>query len=167
MNVSRRVLLGATPLAAAALLAGCVNGKFSPSAATVQVNLANAQAEAKTLDTAVTAMAQGSMTALSTSLQGIVSEGISVMGGAVQAFAALPSGSTSYEALAQNVIAAVQKVAALLPLPGATMLAINEGLALISALIAGLASIPVATPATVSARYGAKVVPGPISIPVS
>lgn len=162
----RAALFGATSGLFLATLDACTNGTVSPGTTVVQVSLANAQAEATTLYTALTTFARTVLAALSAQVQGMISEGLSVLDSTVSTFTALPFGSITYAALAQDVVTAVAKVVPLLPLPAVSQLAITEGMALLSALVAGASTITVSKPTTASARFGAKVVPGPIPIPL-
>jgi len=65
-------------------------------------------------------------------------------------------------------VQAAEGVVAILPLPATTQLALDGGLTLVNALVAGLSSITVpVAPTTASLGTGAGVVNGPIPIPVS
>jgi len=156
----RRVLLAATGLLA---LGGCTIGPDG----TITLNLATAQAEATTIESAITAEYALLRSALPASVQSTISTLLGSLETAVSVFTSLPSGTVTYASEAQAVIKAAQTILPLLPLPPSAALAINEGLALISALVAGAASFtPSVAPAATGISAGA-VVPGPIPVPLS
>lgn len=165
-SISRRALLGATVFAPVAL-PGCAALTGNPLQKTITVNLAAAQAEAKTIETALGIVLSSVQTALPASIAAKASAAIATLSKAVAAFAAVPSGSTTVATLAGDVIAAASAVVALIPLPPATGLAINSGLAILSALIAGLATVTVTTSPPATGVKAARVIPGPVPVPVS
>jgi hypothetical protein len=155
------------PVIAAPMLLAACSTSGNPLTQTVTVNLASAQAEAQSILTSFKIMAAGSAGSFSAATNAQVTAALAKLASAVAVFNALPSGTTTYAALAQEVLSAVGAVSALVPLPPATALAINEGLALVSALVAGLSVITVNS-APVSTGVGAvRVIPGPIAIPLS
>lgn len=167
MPVSRRTALLRCALVAAVPLglAACSTLGSNPLGKTITVNLSGAQAEASAILAALNIVAGSAALSMSTAMQKTITGYLADLDAAVSAFAALGSGSTTIAAFAGTVIKAVSKVVGLLPLPPATQLAINEGLSLLAALVAGLSSItvtPVAAPvAAVPGRIAA-----PIPIPV-
>lgn len=156
----RRMFLATTGLVA---LAGC----SLSSDGSITLNLATAQAEATTIETAITNEYSLLKGALPASVQATVATLLGPLETAVSVFTSLPSGTVSYATEAQAVIKAAQTILPLLPIPSPAALAINEGLSLISALLAGASVFtPSVVPASVSVGAGA-VVPGPIPVPLS
>lgn len=165
MNFSRRRIFGASALSAiAAGLSGC--GLVSINQGTVTVNLANAQAEAKAIYSALTAFVEELTSTLPPSMKAKAETAYADLGKVVSVFAGLPDGSSTIPQAAQAVIAAVQSLVPLLPLPAATTAAISTGLLLISALIAGVSSITVPAPVAAAGVRAVPVVSGPIPIPL-
>lgn len=169
----RRNLLKASPIALAApvALGGCawINGGPNPLQTVVKVTLSNAQSQAKAIYQALTIIASSASSALSTTANATASKYLKDVKTAVDAFAALPSGSSSAATFAGNVITAISQVVAVLPLPTATSIAISSGVALLQALISGLSTITVTNPAALSPKVGVsnRVIAAPIPIPVS
>jgi hypothetical protein len=165
MNFSRRRIFGASALAVtAAGFSGC--GLVTINQGTVTVNLANAQAEAKAIYSALTAFVAELTNTLQPGMKAEAETAYADLGKVVAVFAVLPNGSSTIPQAAQAVIAAVQSLVPLLPLPVATTSAISTGLLLISALIAGVSSITVPAPAVVVGVRAVPVVSGPIPIPL-
>jgi hypothetical protein len=164
MNLTRRTLFGASALAATAL-SGC--GLITLNNGTVTVNLTNAQAEAKAIYTALTAFVTELAAALPPTVKAEVNTAYAALGKAVTVFAELSDGASTIPQAAQAVITAVQSLVPLLPLPAATTAAISTGLLLISALIAGVASITVPAAAVAQGVRAVPVVAAPIPIPLA
>ncbi len=163
MNLYRRHVLNAS-LMGATLLTGC--GMITTGNGTVTVNLANAQAEAKSIYTALGSFATVLADSLPAKAQ--VEAAYTDLGKLVRIFANVPDGSSGIAQAAQSVISSAQALLALLPLPVATATAISTGLLLISALLTGVSSItvPVAAPAPLGIR-AVPVIPGPVPIPLA
>lgn len=139
-------------------------------ATTVTVNLANAQAEANAVAAAVSAAAFAQSAQLQAAAQENLKTALSSMNAAVSAFASMPATNPKIMEYAKAATQAIEAVIALVPLPPATKLAVDEGLALVDALVAGLTTVPATpAPAAASVRVGAKpkVYDAPIPIPAS
>ena len=163
MNLHRRHVLNASILSAT-LLSGC--GMISTQNGTVIVNLANAQAEAKSIYAAFGSFVTELADSLPAKTQ--VESAYADLGKLVTIFANVPNGSSSIAQAAQSVINTAQALVSLLPLPAATTTAISTGLLLISALLTGVSSItvPAANPAPAGIR-AVPVIPGPVPIPLA
>ena len=160
----RAVLAGAA-LAALALIAACsTTTNPTTGTTTVTVSLANSQAEATAINNALAAEAA----TLTTNPQ--LATALKALNVATQAFVALPANSPTVAQYASAFAQAASGVVALIPGIGApTALAIDFGLALINGLIAGQQTVTVPTQTTTAALViggTAKVIPGPIPIPV-
>ena len=161
-----RAVLACAALAALALIAACATTTNpTTGTTTVTVSLANSQAEATAINNALAAEAAAVQTtnpALTTSLK--------ALNVATQAFVALPANSPTIAQYASAFAQAAAGVVALIPGIGApTALAIDFGLALINGLIAGQQTVTVPTQTTTASLViggTAKVIPGPIPIPV-
>lgn len=167
MHITRRAALSRGAMLACAMplaLAACASG--NPLGTTITVNLAGAQAEAAAILDALNVVASSASISMTPAMQTTVTGYLSELGTAVAAFAALPSGSTSVATFADAVIAAVAKVVGILKLPAATSFAISEGLALLTALVAGLSTITVSHVTSTASAVPGKV-SAPIPIPVS
>lgn len=159
-------------LAAVSLLvAGCTKVTDpNTGTTTVVVNLANAQAEADAVAKAVSAAAFAQSTALAADAQKNLQTALSAMNASVAAFDALPATNPKVMDYAKAVTQAIEAVMALAPLPPATKLAVDEGLALVDALVAGLTTVTVpAASMPASVKLGAKpmMIEAPIPIPMS
>lgn len=162
MIIRRRAILSTAMLFPLALV-GC-----SPKQITI--DLTTAQAEAKTIETALGFV----VTTLPSPIQAEAKKALNELEAVVSAFEKLTysSGMTTILSFTQQVITAVSAVLAVVPLPGPTGLAIHEGLAILSALMSGLSTLTV--PRTIRAPavgVGAPavtqhVVPGPVPVPV-
>ena len=160
----RAVLAGAA-LAALALIAACsTTTNPTTGTTTVTVSLANSQAEATAINNALAAEAA----TLTTDPQ--LATALKALNVATQAFVALPANSPTVAQYASAFAQAASGVVALIPGIGApTALAIDFGLALINGLIAGQQTVTVPTQTTTASLViggTAKVIPGPIPIPV-
>ncbi len=170
MTNRRNILTGGSSLLVVGALAACSKGvNISTITKTIQVTLQNAQNQSVAVFSAVSAFAKEFATTFSTTVQSKINSGLTVLGGAVKAFASLPNGSMSVAQFAQNVINAINSIIPLIPIPGPAQVAITESLTLLSALIAGMSTIAVTTAPTAAlvagkpARYTTM---GPIPIPV-
>lgn len=166
MNRRSMFLLGAGSVSVLALAACSKTGNLVTNTK-VTVNLANAQAEANAIQTALSSFVTELVSTLNTTLQTQVNTYLKLVQAAVAQFIALPNGSTTYIGLAQNVVNAIQKLVPLIPIPAPTQVAITEGLTLLTALIAGIATInitPVSSSALVMGRSPRMAV-APIAIP--
>lgn len=164
----RRNLISAVPaLAASALaLAACASGTPGGASgnATVAVTLASAQAEAQAIEDALTREAA----ILGSNLSAAGQAALNALKAAVSSFVAIPSNASPKD-YASAVVRAVATVLPFFNLPGATVTAINLGLALISGLVSNMTSItvPVSSVSTaVGLSYAAPTVQAPIPIPV-
>ncbi len=166
--MNRRNMFFALGASVSALtLAACSKTGSLVTNTTITVNLSNAQSEANAIETALTAFVTELVSTLNAQLQVKVNTYLKLVKGAVAAFIALPTGSTTYIALAQNVVNAVQQLVPLIPIPAPTQVAITEGLTLLTALIAGIGSItvtPVKTAALVMGK-SPRLALAPIAIP--
>ncbi len=165
MHFSRRNLFGLSAIAAAMVLPGC--GLVTRSGGTITVNLANAQSEAKTIYTALTAFVTELADTVPESTRAKIEAAYAALGTEVTTFAELPDGNSTIPEAAQAIINAVQSLIALLPIPAVTASAISAGLLLISGLIAGLSSMTIPAPAAaLTGVAAAPVVAGPIPVPL-
>lgn len=165
-TMSRRALLGTSAIGAAVLLAGCTAAQINTAIQTIEATLPNAQAEASAIEKALqnllaqTPVGSATITAdLDAAFTSMETSVTSFLGSAD-----VQSGIS----IAKTVVSDVQKVLPLLPLPAATLTAINLGLSLVSALANGIASItvPASAPASlIGAKAG--VISAPIPIPLS
>ena len=160
-----RALVTGAALAALALIAACsTTTNPTTGTTTVTVSLANSQAEATAINNALAAEAA----TLTTNLQ--LATALKALDVATQAFVALPANSPTVAQYASAFAQAASGVVALIPGIGApTALAIDFGLALINGLIAGQQTVTVPTQTTTASLViggTAKVIPGPIPIPV-
>ena len=160
-----RALVTGAALAALALIAACsTTTNPTTGTTTVTVSLANSQAEATAINNALAAEAA----TLTTDPQ--LATALKALNVATQAFVALPANSPTVAQYASAFAQAASGVVALIPGIGApTALAIDFGLALINGLIAGQQTVTVPTQTTTASLViggTAKVIPGPIPIPV-
>jgi len=160
-----RALVAGAALAALALIAACsTTTNPTTGTTTVTVSLANSQAEATAINNALAAEAA----TLATNPQ--LATALKALNVATQAFVALPANSPTVAQYASAFAQAASGVVALIPGIGApTALAIDFGLALINGLIAGQQTVTVPTQTTTASLViggTAKVIPGPIPIPV-
>lgn len=162
----RTVLAAMTALVPAGMLAACSGLKTNPLQNTITVNLATAQAQAQTIEAALKIEAANVASHLSANVNELVNKALGDLSSAVAAFVGLPTGSMSVATFANGVIAAASALVALLPLPAATLFAINTGLGILTALIAGAATITVPVAPAAASRDMATVVPGPVPVPV-
>jgi hypothetical protein len=150
----RRYLMAAAAFMPTALVAvGCSN-----TSATIPASLANAQAEANALLQAFTELASfvpGTPA---------ISSALAIAKDAVSIFTAIPAGG-SYLAAAKDVIAALSPLIALIPMGAPTLLAVNAGIGLITALLNGVSAVP-APAASSSLGATPNVIAAPIAIPV-
>ena len=159
-----RAVLACAALAALVAFAACTTTTNSNGTTTVTVSLANSQAEATAINNALAAEAA----TLTTDPQ--LATALKALNVATQAFVALPANSPTVAQYASAFAQAASGVVALIPGIGApTALAIDFGLALINGLIAGQQTVTVPTQTTTASLViggTAKVIPGPIPIPV-
>lgn len=159
----RRKLLCAAALATpAAMIAAC----SKPLNTVITVNLANAQAEAVTIETALKAVYEDVSATLSATIQNQAAAMLQDLDAAVKAFTSLPSGTTTYAAFANAVLGVINPLVALLPLPPATKAAITTGTLLISGLINGLASVSLPPPSAAVGVSAVRIIPGPVPVPL-
>ncbi len=152
---TRRSFTGlATTFLATTALAACSGTTPAQIAAT----LANAQAEASAIYTAVKGFVPATLTAP-------IQTALSAAQTAVTAFQAVKPGQSGLQA-GEAVVNALVPLLTLIPIPGVSSPAIIAGLGLVEAFANGIAAV--ATPAP-SAAVGAEpvvVIPAPIPIPV-
>jgi hypothetical protein len=158
----RRNLIKTSALAPLAL-AGCVS---QTTANTIAVTLANAQAEANTILTALQTLIPNLKSTIPAGIVSAVNADLTTLENDVSSFVLLTPGS-SYVANAQAVIKDVSLLLPILPLPTATSFAISMGLSLISGLLAGVSSMSIPTIPASSSVSAHAVVPGPIPVPLS
>lgn len=158
----RRGIIGA--LCALGLLAGCAQQISQPV-----VTLASAQAEAGAILTALEAGATIYTTATSTTPAeaAAVENVLAIAKTAVSTFQAAQANETPAQ-LAQTVSQDITAVLAVLPIDPATKTAIDAGLAVIDALVAGLSAAPVAPVATppLTMTHAAQTTRAPVPPPV-
>jgi len=168
--VNRRQLLGSSLLALVAL-GGCaqVTSILGSTTQTIEVSLANAQAESGAILSALTAGAAAAISSgvVAGGAANTVKTALTDLTTAVTAFQAVSAGG-SYAALAQSVVTAANGLLPLLPIDPAAKTAIALGLTLLSALIGGLTSLTLPAPAaTTPGAVGAReMLAAPIPIPV-
>lgn len=148
-------------VAALALLAGCTQSGTAPV-----VTLSGAQAEAGAILTALKAGATIYTEASTTTPAEAqaVENVLNAAQAAVSSFQAAQANENAAQ-IAETVSQDITAVLAVMPIDPVTKTAIDAGMAVIDALVAGLATVP-ATPAApaVTVRMGAPVVP-PVPIP--
>ncbi len=165
-----RAVLACAALAALVAFAACTTTTTtSTGTTTVPVSLATAQAEATTIMNALNQEGATLIATLPASVQPQLTLALKSLGAAEAAFISLPSGGATVAQAASAFVQAAEGVVAILPLPATTQLALDGGLTLVNALIAGLSSItvPVAPTTTAALVTGSGIVNGPIPIPVS
>jgi hypothetical protein len=163
MKISRRfALLGCMALPA---LSAC--GLVTAGNNVITINLATAQAEAKTLLAAAQAFVLEFGAVLPAAVKAQAGAILADLETAVAVFASIPSGSTNYVGAAQAVIGLVEQLMPLLPIPGPASSAISAGLMLLSGLIAGVATISVPAAAPSAGIAAGRVIAGPVPIPLS
>ena len=163
-----RAVLACAALAALVAFAACTTTTNSNGTTTVTVSLATAQAEATTIMNALNQEGASLIATLPATIQPQLTTALKSLGAAEAAFIALPSSGVTVAEAGTAFVQAAEGVVAILPLPATTQLALDGGLTLVNALIAGLSSITVPVPpVTASLGAGAGIVNGPIPIPVS
>jgi hypothetical protein len=176
MNRLSRRKLASMGLSGAALAALGACSSANPLQTVITVNLTNAQAEAGAIYTALGQFVPVAQALVSSTISADIGTSYTDLNAAVKDFQGLSSGSATVVQFAQAVIKFVQELVSLIPstvLPLGTSQAITLGLALLSALIGGVAAITVpttTTTTTASAVLGAaqrKVIQAPIPIPLS
>ena len=140
-------------------VAGCSSSQMQ----TITVTLLTVQAEVKAINSAVDAVYKS----LPPATQAPLAKYISVLDAAAAATAALTP-SSNYQTVLESVIAASQAAIEFVPLPAPTITAIQLGLGLVSALIAGLPTVTVPASAAAQPSLGVKAtINAPIPIPLS
>lgn len=152
------MLAGAVALA---LLAGCASSSTAPV-----VTLAGAQAEAGAIMTALEAGATIYTTAATTTPAEAtaVKNVLAPAQAAVAAFQAAQASETPAQ-LAETVSADISAVLAVMPIDPVTKTAIDAGMAVIDALVAGLATPAASVAPALTVKLGAMAPPVPIPAP--
>ena len=157
-------------VASLAALAGCA-AQGSPTTpaggntTTSPVNLPVAQSEASAVLAAFETGLPALLPELSASVQNQANLALSSLKVAVGTFVALPANATFAQS-AMAVVQAVAGVAAVVPMPPQMALAVAGASVLLNALIAGLSSVTVTTPAASTTTASATLNGAPIAIPL-
>lgn len=160
----RRNLLSRSAIAgAAALTLSACKGQTAQQ--TIQVTLAVAQAESTTIFQALSLLGKS----LSPQVQAAIQGTLASLNGAVSSFTTATADGT-WQTAAQAVIADASAVLSVVgPLiPAPSLVAINAGLGILAALVAGTTVVTVPAPsANVGATPASRTISGPIPIPLS
>ena len=135
------------------------------SGTTAQSALAIVQAEAKTVDTAVDALAPALIASQPVANQAALKADVANLDKATVVLENVALGQSTAVGYVETFLTTAEQAVAILPLPQPTVVAIDTGLALADAFVQGL---PVNVPAaTLNVSVSPNVVPGPVPVPLS
>jgi hypothetical protein len=136
---------------------------------TVQVTLANVQAEAKLIMAVLDQDAPAVISALPANVQRAANLALQAADRAILELLGVPADSPDAKALAQAALQGIAGVVALVPLPPPVQIGIQAGLILIAGLVSALPSVTVTTPpappaTTMAVEHRGVKAPIPISV---